>query len=91
MKLTPLVFAVTHTGEIAHKSSLWFIELLKDSMKFYNPIILLLSGITFFIPSKNSRVKILKTITLAGIVVQTLLVLPFGAVPYYYMFFSLSY
>lgn len=86
-EVNPLVFVINHPAEIIFKSYQWFLELLKDFVRFYNPIILLLIGVTFFMVAGNPRLRILKIITIAGVVVQTLLVLPFGAVPYYYMFF----
>lgn len=85
--VNPLLFAATHLSEMLFKSYNWLQILLKDSVIFYNPLVLLLLGIAFLVPVGNYRLRRLKSIVLAGIVVQTIMVLPFGAVPYYYMFF----
>lgn len=85
--VNPIMFVMSHPGEMILKSYQWFWRLLENSVDFYTPVVLLLTGVTFFMPLKNSRVRMLRIITIVGIIVQTALLLPMGPVPYYYMFF----
>ncbi|MDI6744303.1 MAG: glycosyltransferase family 39 protein [Thermodesulfovibrionales bacterium] len=85
--VNPIMFVMSHPGEMILKSYHWFWRLLENSVDFYTPVVLLLTGATFFMPLKNSRVRMLRIITIVGIIVQTALLLPMGPVPYYYMFF----
>ena len=85
--VNPIMFVMSHPGEMILKSYHWFVMLIEKSMDFYNPVVLLLTGITFFMPVKNPQLRFLRIVTVVAIIVQTVLLLPMGAVPYYYMFF----
>lgn len=85
--VNPIMFVISHPGEMILKSYYWFVMLIEKSMGFYNPVVLLLTGITFFMPVKNPQLRFLRIVTVVAIIVQTILLLPMGPVPYYYMFF----
>lgn len=86
-EIDPLLFVKTHPWEIISKSFQWLLRLIQSSIQFYSLVVLLLVGGTFFLANENPRIKSLKILIGLSIVVQTLLVLPLGAVPYYYLFF----
>ncbi|SPQ00018.1 membrane hypothetical protein [Candidatus Sulfobium mesophilum] len=83
----PTRYAFSHPVEMLVKSFSFFVSLLRDSISFYNPLVLILIGIGFFLPIRDRRLQVLRLIIVSGIVIQTILVLPVGPVPYYYMFF----
>lgn len=83
----PTLYALSHPGEMLSKSLNFFFSLINGIIPFYKPEVLLLVLPGFFLPVNNARVKLLKLAVIAGIVIQTVLVMPVGPVPYYYMFF----
>lgn len=85
--INPTQYALSHPGEMLAKSYSFFVSLVENSLAFYHPPVLLLIGIGFFLPIKDRRLKVLWIMIISGIIIQTILVLPIGPVPYYYMFF----
>lgn len=85
--VNPIMFVISHPREMILKSYHMFVMLIEKSRYFYNPVVLLLIGITFFMPVKNPQLRFLRIVTVAAIIVQTVLLFPMGSVPYYYMFF----
>ncbi|MBA4372540.1 MAG: hypothetical protein C0402_06715 [Thermodesulfovibrio sp.] len=83
----PKAYVLSHPGEIAKKAYTFFALLLDNAMTFYNPLVLLIIGIGFFLTAEDLRVRSLRSIIIAGILLQIAMLLPIGSVPYYYMYF----
>lgn len=83
----PTSYALAHPGEMLSKSLSFFSSLVSGIIPFYKPAALVLVGIGFFLPLSNGKLRLLRLIVVAGIAIQTILVMPLGPVPYYYMFF----
>jgi hypothetical protein len=83
----PKAYALSHPAEMISKSLIWLKILLFDSISFYKPVLLLMIGASLFIRPADRRLKIVRTAALAGIIVQLIMLMPIGSVPYYYMFF----
>ncbi len=85
--VNPTQYAFSHPGEMLQKSSAFFYSLVDNSLSFYHPFVLLSVALGFFLSTDDRRLRALRIIIVAGIIIQTVLVLPMGPVPYYYMFF----
>lgn len=85
--IDPSAYILSHSSEMIRKSYEYFIFLLYNFLAVYNPVFLLITGIGFFLPLSNPRMKALKIMIIAGFISQTLFLLPIGPVPYYYVFF----
>jgi 4-amino-4-deoxy-L-arabinose transferase-like glycosyltransferase len=85
--INPLIFVADHFKEIVMKSFKMFFLLLRESLGFYKLEILILTGLGFFMPTKNIQVRRLKMVTFVGVIIQTIFLAPVMAQPYYYMFF----
>lgn len=83
----PAAYALSHPAELMQKSYQFLQFLLSGSVAFYKPSILIMVAIGTFIRFRDSRLRFIKWTCLVSIVIQTLLLLPVGPVPYYYMFF----
>lgn len=86
--IDPKAYALSHPAEMISKSLTWLKILLTHSISFYKPALLLMIGASLLVRPADPRLKILRTTALAGIMVQLIMLLPIGSVPYYYMFFS---
>jgi len=85
--VNPFSYIMGNPGEIAAKSVRWLFLLIKESIEFYHPVVLLLIGLPLTLGTANPRVRHLRNMTILSMAIQLLLVLPFGAVPYYFLFF----
>ena len=83
----PSAYALAHPSEMARKSYNFFFSLITDFINVYKPIFLLLIGLGFFLPLNIPRLKLLRNVIVAGVIIQTLMLLPVGPVAYYYIFF----
>lgn len=86
-RVDPAGYLLQHPAEVIEKSLMFLKSLISSSIPFYKPTVLAMVVAGLFAPLQDPRLRRLRFIVVTGVVVQTILVLPLGPVPYYYMFF----
>ncbi|MBI5635046.1 MAG: glycosyltransferase family 39 protein [Nitrospirae bacterium] len=83
----PAAYALSHPAELLQKSYGFLLFLLSGSVDFYKPLVLIIVAAGTVIRFRDSRLRFIKWTCMVSIIIQTILLLPVGPVPYYYMFF----
>ncbi len=86
-KVDPSAYVFSHAAEMLQKAYRLFYFTVDDFITVYKPFFLILLGTGLALPVSNPRLRFMRFVILAGSIIQTLVVLPVGAVAYYYVFF----